>query len=389
MADPRKPSSSPASSGTTGQRPAARTGAQRPAGNRPGGGNPGNAAPRRPSNPPPAGKPAAAALDPQQAIKRQLARRMAFAAGLIALLLGALALFDHLGTNKPPKDPATPPAVTAPADKVADATDAPAKAEKPADNVASGKLETEPRPAPAPSDKPAEGADKVTDSKPATDSQGKPVILPPPPAPAAVPSAPTAPAGPSSPTAPHAPSRTASAAPAAPVRGADAAAVNKPAAPVLPRPSPGDARSEGVTRPLRHSAGGDVTAPTAPAKPSVTAPAAPSAPRVVAAEPEFTADPSVPVPRAEPARPASSIGTVPPRPVANGYVLQAGVFASHQRAEELLAKLQLSGIPATIESRVQVGPFKTREEADAVRAKLRELGISEAILVPPRAASKR
>lgn len=386
MADPRKPSSPPSSPGAAGQRPAARPGAQRPAGNRPGGGNsgsPGNA-PRRPSNPAPTGKHATPALDPQQAIKRQLARRMAFAAGLIALLLGALALFDHLGTNKPPKEPAIPPAVTAPADKVADASEAPAKPEKPADNVASGKLETEPRPAPAPSDKPAE----VADSKPATDSQGKPVILPPPPAPAAVPSAPTAPASPSSPTAPHAPGRTASAAPTAPVRGADAATVNKPAAPVLPRPSPGDARSEGVTRPLRHSAGGDVTAPTAPSKPSVAAPAAPSAPRVVAAEPEFTADPSVPVPRAEPGRPAS-IGTVPPRPVANGYVLQAGVFASHQRAEELLAKLQLNGIPATVESRVQVGPFKTREEADAVRAKLRELGISEAILVPPRAASKR
>lgn len=58
------------------------------------------------------------------------------------------------------------------------------------------------------------------------------------------------------------------------------------------------------------------------------------------------------------------------------------MFSSTERAEELHAKLQLNGIPSSIESRVNVGPFKTREEADAARAKLKALGI-ESLLVPP------
>jgi DedD protein len=63
--------------------------------------------------------------------------------------------------------------------------------------------------------------------------------------------------------------------------------------------------------------------------------------------------------------------------------LQAGVFSSAQRAEELHAKLTLSGVPSTLETRVQVGPFRTRQEAEAAQSKLKELGI-EAILVPPK-----
>lgn len=67
----------------------------------------------------------------------------------------------------------------------------------------------------------------------------------------------------------------------------------------------------------------------------------------------------------------------------SGFILQAGVFSSIQRAEELHARLTLSGVPSTLETRVQVGPFRTRQEAEAAQAKLRELGI-QAILVPPR-----
>jgi DedD protein len=48
----------------------------------------------------------------------------------------------------------------------------------------------------------------------------------------------------------------------------------------------------------------------------------------------------------------------------------------------LHAKLSLAGIPSTLEARVQVGPFKTRQEAEAARAKLKGLGI-EPILIPP------
>ncbi|MDP1605902.1 MAG: SPOR domain-containing protein [Rhodocyclaceae bacterium] len=63
------------------------------------------------------------------------------------------------------------------------------------------------------------------------------------------------------------------------------------------------------------------------------------------------------------------------------YLLQVGVFSNHANAEELVARLQQAGIPAQIESRVQVGPFASRAEADAARAKLKSLGMADGLLV--------
>jgi DedD protein len=57
-----------------------------------------------------------------------------------------------------------------------------------------------------------------------------------------------------------------------------------------------------------------------------------------------------------------------------------GVFNNLANAEELRAKLEMAGIPSQIEARVQVGPFATREEADAAREKLRSLGMDTGIL---------
>lgn len=115
------------------------------------------------------------------------------------------------------------------------------------------------------------------------------------------------------------------------------------------------------------------------------------------AAPEATAAPDVPL-----AAPASERASAPPasarvvetRPTPaiappaaprlfSGFLLQAGVFSSAQRAEELHAKLTLSGVPSTIETRVQVGPFRTRQEAEAAQHKLKSLGI-ESVLVPPK-----
>ena len=64
------------------------------------------------------------------------------------------------------------------------------------------------------------------------------------------------------------------------------------------------------------------------------------------------------------------------------YALQVGVFSDPRRAEELHAKLTQEGIPAFIEARVEVGPFKSRKEADAARAKLNVLGIESVMLLP-------
>lgn len=172
------------------------------------------------------------------------------------------------------------------------------------------------------------------------------------------------------------------------------------AQPVAETPPPPDvpaqpaAPENAASRESAHAQGGakPVSRPQA-----VVRPATPARPEI-AAVPESTAAPQVqptpsPVPQPQPA-------AVPPAPARvlsrepsagasrlfSGFVLQAGVFRSVQRAEELHAQLTLSGVPSTVETRVQVGPFKTRQEAEAAQQKLRELGI-DTILVPP--AGKR
>jgi len=58
-----------------------------------------------------------------------------------------------------------------------------------------------------------------------------------------------------------------------------------------------------------------------------------------------------------------------------GYSVQAGVFLHAHNAEKLLAQIQAAGIPAYLETRVQIGPFKTKSEAEAAVKKLKQLGI--------------
>lgn len=138
-------------------------------------------------------------------------------------------------------------------------------------------------------------------------------------------------------------------------------------------------------------------AAAAPARPEVAAqPALPAVqprtggraapPRVAEpALPEGTAAATAPQPVPSPPR-APAEPPAPPRLI-SGYAVQAGVFADAQHAEELRAMLTLNGIPSTLEARVQVGPFKTRAEADAARQKLKALGI-DGILLPPKGARR-
>ncbi|MCF8198973.1 MAG: SPOR domain-containing protein [Sulfuritalea sp.] len=63
------------------------------------------------------------------------------------------------------------------------------------------------------------------------------------------------------------------------------------------------------------------------------------------------------------------------------FGLQLGVFSNLENAEDLRANLEKHGIPATIEARVHAGPFASRAEADAARIKLKELGISESLMI--------
>ena len=130
--------------------------------------------------------------------------------------------------------------------------------------------------------------------------------------------------------------------------------------------------------------------PAAPARPaSPSSATAPSAPAKLA---EASAAPAATTPeasaRAESVAPApvAPVPSAPPR-LFSGYALQAGVFSDPRRAEELQARLMQEGVPVTIESRVQVGPFKTKAEAEAARSKLTALGI-ETVLLPPKGAKR-
>ncbi|MBL8428960.1 MAG: SPOR domain-containing protein [Dechloromonas sp.] len=127
--------------------------------------------------------------------------------------------------------------------------------------------------------------------------------------------------------------------------------------------------------------------------PSVVAPAPQAVPEATTAPSNILPPQRASVP-AEPvaAKPVARIVETRPSPAVtppvvsrlfSGFLLQAGVFSSVQRAEELHARLTLSGVPSTLETRVQVGPFKTKQEAEAAQAKLKELGV-ETVLVPPR-----
>lgn len=64
-----------------------------------------------------------------------------------------------------------------------------------------------------------------------------------------------------------------------------------------------------------------------------------------------------------------------------GYQVQLGLFASPGNAEKLLDDLKKRGISARTETRVQLGPFNTRAEAEEAMAKLKALGY-QPLLVP-------
>jgi cell division protein FtsN len=64
-----------------------------------------------------------------------------------------------------------------------------------------------------------------------------------------------------------------------------------------------------------------------------------------------------------------------PRP-ASGHILQSGALPDRRQADELQARLAQEGIPATVETHLQVGPFRTRAEAEAARRKMPALGFA-------------
>jgi len=93
---------------------------------------------------------------------------------------------------------------------------------------------------------------------------------------------------------------------------------------------------------------------------------------------------AAPAKAAEAYRPASAKIAAKPAPATGkAYVVQVGVFMSPANAQALQQQLVKAGIPAHTETRVQLGPFQDRREAETALAKVKKLGVN-AVLVAPR-----
>jgi DedD protein len=270
--------------------------------------------------------------DPVAELRGKLVKRLAVAGILVAILLGVLTVFDYL--SAPMEEAEAPifsqPVPVAPKKEISQPV-------TPSTNL--------PEPPAGSEQLPVAAADKPLEPTPAEQTAAPAVTVPPPPV---VPAEPTLAARPSPAAAPE--SKTA--------RLATTRSETLP-----PKRS---TVTEGENRPAR------VVVEPAPM-------------------PEGTTSPAID-PRATP--PSARVVQVQPKPAPSGiarlfsgFVLQAGVFNSPEMAEELHAKLALSGVQSTLETRVQVGPFKTRQEAEAAQQRLRELGI-ESVLVPPKGARR-
>lgn len=92
--------------------------------------------------------------------------------------------------------------------------------------------------------------------------------------------------------------------------------------------------------------------------------ATPARPLIILPQKPAPAEIQKPAAPARPAMPTSQ------------YTIQAGAFLHSSNAEKLLQQLQSAGIPAYLETRVQIGPFSSKAEADAAMAKLKQMGIT-------------
>jgi DedD protein len=99
---------------------------------------------------------------------------------------------------------------------------------------------------------------------------------------------------------------------------------------------------------------------------------------VLAPAPRATS--ATPLPQAAPdGPPAEKAASTPGK----AYLVQVGVFTSPANAQALQKQLQRAGIEAHLETRVQIGPFTDKREADKALVRAKKLGIN-AVLVNSR-----
>lgn len=162
------------------------------------------------------------------------------------------------------------------------------------------------------------------------------------------------------------------------------ASASTPALPVQPQPQVAKTTSQPMA----------AIATLKPAAPTALPPAKTAAP---AQMPLAVKTPKPPVAPVKPTHPALNEPTQPkpenltrkaaapaaryPAPVLtpDGYTVQTGVFLHAAKAEQMLKQVQSAGVPVYMETRVQIGPFNSRIEAEAAIQKLRQRGIEPVI----------
>lgn len=196
--------------------------------------------------------------------------------------------------------------------------------------------------------------------------------------------------------------------PAEPPATASAPAIEASAPEVAVPPSPDTSKTPGVaaanTRPLAvpsfqaaPSSGSTPAPATTPQHPSMQEHRAPqvTAPRPAPTEAPPATAPSRPQPAERPpfaARPQApqpdlpqTSGAIPkarPAGTSLGYQVQLGLFSSLDNAQKLVSALRQQGVEVHTETRVHLGPFNSRVEADEAMQKLKSLGYNPLLVAP-------
>lgn len=146
-------------------------------------------------------------------------------------------------------------------------------------------------------------------------------------------------------------------------------------APIRPAPAPEPALPEpevAAETPVEPEPGaGAEAAPTEPPPP----PRVSNVPMPARHQARQTAPVPEPHPVSAPAA-AKPAPDLPPVAAGGGFVVQLGVFSNPAHAQDLVQQLRKKGIRASTETRVQVGPFLDRQEAEKAQVELRRLGYS-------------
>lgn len=135
--------------------------------------------------------------------------------------------------------------------------------------------------------------------------------------------------------------------------------------------------------------------PPAAKAPASSVPASAAEPRIEQTKPDVPskeAQPAKPAPAAPPPAPAPKPAAEPAKPgaeAAGRFVVQVGAFAEASAVREARAKVQKLGLATYTQAvetsngsrtRVRVGPFDSRDEAEKVAAKLKAAGLPGAVL---------